>query len=173
MSGGVNTQFWSVTYDGYSDDGQSVLDGYEQVDSPFTIAYGRWQADLRLSGAHTGTLKGDVTVRTGGQGSGSVTSELDGRRFEGLPKPECDRLPTPALRGTRCGGVPAGGRRGCGSGSPPACPAMPWRRPVRAATVALGRKRKRTRANGRARLVAKGRLRARAGCTSAPPASRR
>ena len=158
LSGGVNSMVWSAEYDGYSDDGRSVLDGTERVDSPFTIAYGRWEADLRLSGAHTGSLKADVTVRTGGQGSGSVESELDGRRFAGLPSSDCEPLATPALqaRVRRRGGrrrtrlVVAVTARVPGDAAP---------RPVRAATVTFGRRRAVTGETGRARIVLRGRQR--------------
>ena len=152
LFGVVNSQVWSVTYDDYSDDGQNVLNGYERVTSPFTIAYGRWEAGLQLTGAHMGSLRGDVTVRTGGQGSGSVTSELDGVRYEGLPQPECDPLPMPTLqanarrqihrRTTRVLVTVTG--HVAGDTTP---------RPVRGATVRLGRRRTTTDERGRAAIT--------------------
>ena len=98
LLGGTNTMDWSVEYDGWSEDGRSFLDGTEHVLSPFTIAVGNWEADLELTGERQGSLEADVTVRTGGAASGTVRTELDGRKLEGLPPSECDPLPEPRLR---------------------------------------------------------------------------
>lgn len=97
LAGMVNSQVYSVEYDGYSADGQTFLDGTERVDAPFIVAIGRWTSDLTVSGEHTGRLQAEVEVRTGGNASGTLLSEYDGKTFDALPAPTCDRLPTPQL----------------------------------------------------------------------------
>ncbi len=94
---------WSVTYDRYSDDGLSFLSGTESVVSPLLSQLpATMRADLRLTGARTGYMRGDYTIgRHGGRpfASGSVEAELDGYRLAGNIPPigPCrDRLPTVA-----------------------------------------------------------------------------
>jgi hypothetical protein len=148
LAGLVNSMDWSVEYARYSEDGRSFLDGTEAVSSPFTIAYGRWTADLRMTGERPGLLRADVEVRTGGQATGSLVTDYGGRRLEGLPKPECTKLETPALRVRR-----ARGRRGrlvVRVTSRVTGDAVS--RPVRGATVTVGRRTARTGQRGIARL---------------------
>lgn len=98
LAGAVSSMAWSVSYDGYSEDGRSALTGMERVTAPVSTADGTWVADLRRTGTEPGTLSADVTVRTGGQGSGEVVTEFGGKRLEGLPRPTCAPVPTPRLR---------------------------------------------------------------------------
>jgi len=108
LAGGTNFQEQSVTYEGYSDDGQTFIDGTERADSPFTVALSRWQADLRARGRHTGRLTADLTL-SAGQGGGDLESVWDGRRYEGLPSAtkcqsnELPRLTPRVLRAQRRG----------------------------------------------------------------------
>ncbi|EHN12561.1 Antiadhesin Pls binding protein [Patulibacter medicamentivorans] len=103
---------WSVRYDGYSDDGRTFLDGWERVDVPSPILLGHWSADIRARGARPGFLRGDVTVTAQERFSGTVESEVAGRRLRGIPTQEtCPGLRQPALRARIVGTRPIAGRR--------------------------------------------------------------
>jgi hypothetical protein len=77
-----------VTYEAYSDDGCSFIDGTETatVDGfDFT-----WTADLEVTGCHEGSLVADVSGRVldpATTAEGSVVTTYDGERVEGLPDP--------------------------------------------------------------------------------------
>jgi hypothetical protein len=153
LAGGTNFQEQSVTYDGYSDDGLTFIDGTERADSPFTVAVSRWQADLRASGRNTGRLQADLTL-SAGQGGGALESVWNGRRYEGLPSAtDCqfNKLPrlVPRVQRTR--------RRGRRILLRVRVLARVQYdrsvRPVRGANVRIGRHRARTDRTGRARLL--------------------
>lgn len=93
-----NTTSASVTYLNYSDDGQSYLNGYETSVNPFALLAGTWKADLRLSGAHRGFLKADVSSQQKNL-QGTLVSEYDGVRYDRIPDATCepDSLPAPQL----------------------------------------------------------------------------
>ncbi|HET7691246.1 MAG TPA: hypothetical protein VFK41_12740 [Nocardioidaceae bacterium] len=97
-----NTTSASVTYLNYSDDGRTYLNGYETSVNPFALLAGTWKADLRLTGAHRGFLKADVTSRQKTL-EGTLVSEYDGVRYDAIPGAECepDSLPAPQLVLTR------------------------------------------------------------------------
>lgn len=69
---------WSVTYDGYSQDGKSFIDGTESLQTPLAATTGTWSADLTLSGRHNGFLRGTMTITGARAFTGSVHSEVDG-----------------------------------------------------------------------------------------------
>jgi hypothetical protein len=83
---------YSVSYDHYSDDGASFLDGTESIDLMplLTVLPSHTTARLKLTGAHTGHLKADLTIgrRFGAPwGEGTVDTEYDGYEISGeLPK---------------------------------------------------------------------------------------
>ncbi|MCB0876968.1 MAG: hypothetical protein KDB46_12315 [Solirubrobacterales bacterium] len=93
----------SVTYEDYSDDGRTFLDGTESVDEPSILGSLQWNADLRVSGAHRGVLKSDLEFVTGGLATGTILSRLDGRERTSLPPPRCRPLRVPRLRVSRAG----------------------------------------------------------------------
>ena len=87
-----------VVYDDYSDDGASVLRGFERMRIPSLVLYGaEYEVDLALSGAHTGSMRGAMTYDfVADANSGEVVSELDGRVRRG-PKScyEAGLIPLP------------------------------------------------------------------------------
>jgi hypothetical protein len=92
----------SVIYNNYSDDGEYVIDGTENSINPFALVAGTWLANLRVSGAHTGSL--DVELySTQKDLSGRIQSTLDGVSYSGLPDAQCepDPLPAPQLKITQ------------------------------------------------------------------------
>jgi hypothetical protein len=74
-----------VVYEGYSDDGELVLDGVERIRIPILVLVGaEYEVDLRLSGIHSGSMRGAVTYDFAADvNSGEVVSELDGRVLTG------------------------------------------------------------------------------------------
>lgn len=72
-----------VTYDGFSDDGEWVVDGTERADRRGGAT--TYTADLTLSGRHEGHLRADAVISVGGI-EGEITSSVDGRRLT-LPVP--------------------------------------------------------------------------------------
>jgi hypothetical protein len=93
----------SVTYENYSDDGRTFVDGTESVDEPSILGSLEWNADLRVSGAHRGVLRSDLEFVTGGLATGTILSRLDGRVRTSLPPPRCKPLRVPKLRVARAG----------------------------------------------------------------------
>ncbi len=86
FTGGFVTGRYAVTYRGYSDDGEHVLDGTEVFDSPMIVSDATYTVDLTVSGAHAGSMKGGFTL-TGKDLQGEVTSVLDGQRTSWPPPP--------------------------------------------------------------------------------------
>jgi hypothetical protein len=78
----------AVRYDGYSDDGRSVLDGFERVAVPFLLAGADYEVDLRLRGkgrgAASGAMRGALQYDFANDvNTGRVTSRLAARRLAG------------------------------------------------------------------------------------------
>ena len=68
-----------VTYEGYSDDGEWVVDGVERATYDGGLTGGsRYEADLVLSGDHEGYLRADAAISPTTI-DGSIESEVDGR----------------------------------------------------------------------------------------------
>ena len=68
-----------VTFDGFSDDGEWVIDGTESATYDGGLTGGcEYQADLTVSGDHEGFLRADATI-TPGSIDGTLESEVDGR----------------------------------------------------------------------------------------------
>jgi hypothetical protein len=86
-SGSIAAGSFSVTYDGYTDDGRSFVDGYERLESTgFGVVPAHATADLTISGAHKGRMQGDYSIgRQDGTpaASGGVDAELDGYELAG------------------------------------------------------------------------------------------
>ncbi|KUO06055.1 hypothetical protein AQJ67_04470 [Streptomyces caeruleatus] len=81
----------TATYDDYSDDGKSFVNGTQVIKRGGTTV--RLLNDLTLRGEHTGSLKGDITMDLKGrpfQISGSQTATFDGTTTTG-PQPLDDR----------------------------------------------------------------------------------
>ena len=142
MTGSAFAGSWSVTYDNYSDDGKSFLDGTESTSQESILSGIQWNASLTLRGKHTGYLNANLKISkgengSGGQVSGTVSQRLDKRKVSKFPSATCKPLARPKLRvKTRKAG---GGRvRPLVTGRVTADPV--WR-PVRHATLRLGKKR--------------------------------
>ncbi len=97
MSGDVFSGAWSVSYDHYSDNGMTYLNGTERVSEPSILEQAQWQANLQLTGLHSGSLVADLTIKKGGIISGPVTSTYDGTTTSGVPSSTCAPLATPQL----------------------------------------------------------------------------
>ncbi|MBX3313406.1 MAG: hypothetical protein KF906_03720 [Actinobacteria bacterium] len=68
----------SLTYDGFSDDGEWVIDGTERAERRGgTTTY---TADLTLTGDHEGFLRADAVISVGGI-EGTITSSVDGHEL--------------------------------------------------------------------------------------------
>jgi hypothetical protein len=74
-----------VVFEGYSDDGLHVLDGFELLRIPSLILFGaQYEADLVLSGEREGAMRGSLFYDFANDVNlGVLTSELDGRTLEG------------------------------------------------------------------------------------------
>jgi hypothetical protein len=74
-----------VVYDDYSDDGASVLDGFERLRIPRLILEGAvYEVDLTLAGARAGSLRGSIHYDFANDvNTGEVVGELDGRVVRG------------------------------------------------------------------------------------------
>jgi len=77
----------AITYDRYTDDGRSVLEGTESVlfDPANLLAAAEWNADVVLSGCHTGFHRAQDVRIAPFVLTGTFASECDGRLIEGLP----------------------------------------------------------------------------------------
>jgi hypothetical protein len=87
-----------VAFDGYSDDGEHVLDGHERLRIPSIILQGaEYEVDLTVGGLHVGSMRGAITYDfVADVNTGEVVSELDGRVLTG-PKTcfEAGLIPLP------------------------------------------------------------------------------
>ncbi|MBG0816496.1 hypothetical protein [Planomonospora sp. ID82291] len=98
---------WAVRYERYSDDGRSFVTGTESLTTPLASSVATWKADLKVTGRDNGYLRGDLTVRRPATFSGTVESEVNGRRLEGVPtQADCPGIQQPRLSVTRAGTGP-------------------------------------------------------------------
>jgi len=147
MSGNAFSGAWSVTFHHYSDDGRTYLEGTEAVTEPSILTQARWQANLVVSGRHTGSLTADLQMAKGGVLTGTVTSTYDGTTTTGLPPSTCAPLPAPQLAAS------ATSRAGVTTVQVRArVPEDPVARSVRDATVQIGGRTVHTDARGTAVL---------------------
>jgi hypothetical protein len=74
-----------VVYDGFTDDGEWIIDGTETTRSvDGLLGEASYVADLVVSGDHEGYLRADATFGASGI-DGTIESEVDGRRLR-LPR---------------------------------------------------------------------------------------
>jgi hypothetical protein len=153
---------FSVLYDHYSDDGKSFLDGTETIATPgFSTIPATSTADLRVTGAHTGSMKANFTIgRLDGvpTASGGVDATYDGYRLAGnIPAlGACpSKLPTTQPLRVRASAGPGVVRVRVTADSAPRVRARDGYgdvRPVQGAIVWIGSRRARTDARGSATL---------------------
>ena len=156
MTGSAFAGSWSVTYDDYSDDGKSFLNGTESTSQTSILSGIQWTASLTLTGQHSGYLNANLTIAkgengSGGQVSGTVSQRLDKREVSSFPPATCQPLAKPRLR-VKVRKANQGRARVLVTGKVTADPV--WR-PVRHATVRIGSKRIFT--NGKGIALLKGR----------------
>jgi hypothetical protein len=146
---------WRAVYHDFSDDGRSVLNGEEAVETPLVFGVSRYSADLDLSGPVGGYMRARLDFGTGGRASGEIESALGGRTIRGLPDPE--RCPSlgPSRLSARAAPVRAAGRGRVVLTVRVRARVVedPVQRPVRGATVSGPGARARTDRRGVARLV--------------------
>ncbi|WP_149256970.1 carboxypeptidase-like regulatory domain-containing protein [Actinomadura sp. K4S16] len=124
---------WSVRYDRYSDDGRSFVTGTESLTTPLSAAVATWKADLKATGRNHGHLRGSLTVRPPAKFTGTVESEINGRRLSGVPtQADCPGIHQPPLAVATGGRSPAGTVRVRVTAT---VPQDPTPRPVRGAAV--------------------------------------
>ncbi|WP_273733928.1 Ig-like domain-containing protein [Mycolicibacterium septicum] len=68
----------TVTYTDYVNEDGMILNGTESTDSTANQLYIHYTADITVTGAHTGYLKGDATITNRQTYSGYITSDVDG-----------------------------------------------------------------------------------------------
>ena len=93
---GITVGRWTATYNDYSEDGKTFLNGSRTITKPnLTFAQPAYvvidQADLTLTGEHTGSIKGDVTYQKDPRDPyvhaiGTMTSTYDGKAITGPSK---------------------------------------------------------------------------------------
>lgn len=89
---------YAVAYKNYSDDGKTFIDGTERIVVPYAAASAEWSADLTSKGERSGYLKGNITIGAQNKYSGEVTSEINGKRYSGIPtQGDCPSPGMPAL----------------------------------------------------------------------------
>lgn len=86
FTGDFVTGTYQVTYDGYTDDGSTVLDGTETFDSPMVISDATYTVDLTVSGARPGSMRGSYALH-GKELTGTVTSTLGDETASWPPAP--------------------------------------------------------------------------------------
>jgi hypothetical protein len=84
-SGTFASGTYSVTYDNYSDDGKTFINGTEKVTVVNPIGNATWTADLTSTGERTGYLKGSIKAGKANAFSGTVSSEINGVTYSGVP----------------------------------------------------------------------------------------
>jgi len=98
FSGDFASGAWTVTYDHYSDDGRSTLDGTESIDTLVQLISSTWSADLTSEGERQGYLEGSLRVSGPGSFTGSVASEVNGVAFDEVPvQADCPGVHVPPL----------------------------------------------------------------------------
>lgn len=156
----------TAVYNDYSDDGKSFVTGTQVIKRGGTTV--RLLNDLTLRGAHTGSLKGDITMDLKGrpfQISGTQTATFDGTTVTG-PQPLEERcanirelLPQPTaldVSAQRSGKAVVVTVTSAYDGAGPSAQGID-RRPVRGATVTVGGDSATTDRRGMAVLHPKGR----------------
>lgn len=154
-SGNFAVGYASVTYEDYSDDGLSFVNGTEEVDTPLNLTNSTWSADLTISGAKSGYLVGELNVSGPGRFSGWVESEVDGRYFDHVPvQADCPGVFQPALgiESITTRSLP-GDQKEIWVQVRSQVPEDPHRRPVQMATVTVNGVSTTTDVRGWARLV--------------------
>jgi hypothetical protein len=84
-SGTFASGSYSVTYDNYSDDGKTFINGTEKVTVVNPIGNATWTADLTSTGERTGYLKGSIKAGKANAFTGTVSSEINGVTYSGVP----------------------------------------------------------------------------------------
>ncbi|WP_179466435.1 Ig-like domain-containing protein [Mycolicibacterium vinylchloridicum] len=84
-SGAFASGSYSVTYDNYSDDGKTFINGTEKVTVVNPIGNATWTADLTSTGERTGYLKGSIKAGKANAFTGTVSSEINGVTYTGVP----------------------------------------------------------------------------------------
>lgn len=84
-SGTFASGSYSVTYDNYSDDGKTFINGTEKVTVVNPIGNATWTADLTSTGERSGYLKGSIKAGKANAFSGTVSSEINGVNYSGVP----------------------------------------------------------------------------------------
>jgi hypothetical protein len=90
---------WEVRYRDYSDDGLNTISGTESITVPSAVGTSVWAADLRSRGRRTGFTKGRLLIDPRGSSTGRVTTEINGRRWSGVPsQADCPGMRQPRLK---------------------------------------------------------------------------
>lgn len=156
-SGNLSAGIWTMTFNHYSKDGKTFLDGSYRVESKNRGSYWSIDADIKVSGKHTGSIKSDLVLNNGNTPlpakSGAYTAVYDGKKSPPLPElgacygdlPQKDALNVKAK--SKPGGRVVVKVRSSIAGD---------RRPVQRATVKVGGKSVRTNASGKAVLELNG-----------------
>lgn len=140
---------WSVRYRNYSDDGVNVVSGTESITVPSAVGVSVWTADLRSTGARTGTMSGRLAIEPSGSARGSVTTTINGRTWTGIPRQaDCPGMHQPPLD-VDLAALPGGGRRVTVTARVPEDPVA---RPVQGAEVTVAGESYRTDHTGTALL---------------------
>jgi hypothetical protein len=136
---------YSVTYENYSDDGKTFINGTEKVTVFNPMGNSVWQADLTSTGERTGYLAGTIKVGKSNAFSGEVTSEINGVTYSGVPtQAELPAITQPQLAISVAGDSVRVTASVAEDGQP---------RPVRGATVTVGGVTTTTDENGYAHVA--------------------
>jgi hypothetical protein len=158
FAGNILSSEGTVTYKHYSDDGETFADGTQTISNPQILALPvTLDVDITISGAHRGFWRGHMDAGGGKPPSGTIESEFDGHRVNGLPAvgacPQSLPRATPLQvhvrrnRGNAIDVRVTASIHGAGRNEQ-----LTDTRPVHGATVRLGGRRARTDARGRATL---------------------
>jgi hypothetical protein len=89
-SGNLASGDWSATFNHYSRDGKTFVDGTYRVTSTNTGSYWTIDADITVTGQHTGSLQANLVVNNGASPlpvkSGTFHAVYDGKTAPPLPK---------------------------------------------------------------------------------------
>lgn len=154
FSGTFAAGSWKVRFDRYSDDGKSFISGVESLTSEGSIASATWSADLTSSGALEGFLRGTVEIGPQNTFAGDVTTEVNGKRWSGIPtQADCPGVRQAPLRVSV---EPSSGEGRAVVSVTALLPEDPSARPVHGALVRVGDRSARTDATGRVVLTVPG-----------------
>lgn len=140
VSGNFAVGYASVEYQDFSDDGLSVINGTEVVDTPLQTVNSNWIADLTIAGERNGYLRGELNVSGPGNFDGWVESDVDGVYFDAVPvQADCPGIHQPplVLDEVQTASQP-NGELAVWVRVAAALPEDPTHRPVQLATVAIG-----------------------------------